>query len=70
MTVRGTGTPAAARSWSERILSRLAAMPAAPFSTGSPRSSSCFTTARPYWWTEGAMRGSTTSVRGKRPRFQ
>ena len=41
---------------------RLAAMPSASFSAGTPIISKWFTTASPYAWTEGAMRGITTSV--------
>ena len=68
ITVGGTGTPPAARSCSARILFRLAAIPAAPFSVGTPSIWKWFTTARPYAWTEGAIRGTTTSVRARRLR--
>jgi len=64
MTVGGTATPRAARSCSARILLRLAAMPAASFSVATPIMAKWLTTASPYACTDGAMRGTTTSVRG------
>ena len=67
ITVRGTLTPLAESSCSTRILLRASPMAGAPFSTGRPRSWRWFTTARPYWLMDRAMRGTTTSVAGKAP---
>ena len=61
ITVCGTGRPLRARSCSARILLREVAMPAASLTEGTPIMAKWLTTARPYAWMEGAMRGRITS---------
>ncbi len=61
-TVRGMSTPAWASSCRARNLSRLLAIPAAPFTTGTPWASSWRTTASPAPVTEAPMRGIATAT--------
>ena len=61
-TVRGMSTPAAASSCKARSLSRLFAIPAAQFTTGTPSASSWRTTASPAAVTDAPIRGTATAT--------